>query len=473
MVTEVPSGRMCPGYSCLRGGAKAWRLLTGFLMIGIVATAGTRAGSVTPTASGLVQPTGVAELGDLPRTVAEIELAVKSFEKRDFDACLQQLAKAVKLHPELPPPHALFAKLAFLGNQTGLIRPALERAVGEDADHPEVYILFGNLALVEGQLTDGAVHFEKAKALAGSQRWTADQRTRFERLCHQGNAFVAESRGDWKGARAALAAWLEQEPGNARARHRLGRALFGVGKYEEAHAELARAAGADPAVEPAAVVMAWLYSRERDFKKAGEWMDYAVKVAPGSAQVRIAVASWLLEQGRAEEARAHLEVAAKLDSKSAEVRRMLGLAARERKDLAAAEQVFQALSDESPADAWARNQLAMVLAEQPDDARKRRAVELAELSVRQDPKAVDALTTLGTVYYRIKRLDDAEKLLKAVVASGKGNSDAAYMLALVQADRGRSDGAAALIKTALKAPGLFVFRSDAQQWLDHQPTKAK
>ena len=50
---------------------------------------------------------------------------------------------------------------------------------------------------------------------------------------------------------------------------------------------------------------------------------------------------------------------------------------------------------------------------------------MAEFSVRQNPNALDALVTLGTVYYRLKRLDDAEKVLQAVYNSGKGNSDAA------------------------------------------------
>jgi tetratricopeptide (TPR) repeat protein len=444
------------------------------LAIGLVATAvgWARAGSVTAS-SGVDQPTGAADLGDLPRSVAEVDQAVKSFQKREFDACLQQLGKAVKAHPELPPPHALLAKLAFLANQVEMIRPALERAVAEDGQHPEVYILFGNLALVDGRLTDGAVHFEKARGLAASQRWTAEQRKRFARLCCQGEALVAESRGDWKGARTALAGWLEQEPANAHARHRLGRALFGVGEYEKAHAELVKAAEPDATIEPAAITMGWLYTRDRDLKKAGEWMDYAVKLAPESVRVRMGVASWLLEQGRADEARAHAEAAARIDPKSSEVRRMLGLSARERKDFASAEQVFQALALESPGDAWVRNQLALALAEQDDDAKRRRALELAELSVRQNPNAVDALTTLGTVYYRIRRLDDAAKVLQAVIASGTGNSDAAYVLARVRSDQGHPESARTLLRTALSAPGLFVFRNDAQQWLDRFPTPAK
>ena len=205
------------------GRSERRRALVGLLAIGIVAAAMGRAlaGPVT-VSTGVGQPTTAADLGDLPKTVAEVGEAVKSFEKRDLDACLKQLVKAVKDHPELPPPHALLAKLAILSNQAAMIRPALERAVAEDGQNPEVYILFGNLALMEGRLTDGALHFDKGRALAAAPRWTAEQRKRFERLCNQGDAYVAELRGDWKTARTALTAWLEQEPADPHARQRWG-----------------------------------------------------------------------------------------------------------------------------------------------------------------------------------------------------------------------------------------------------------
>jgi hypothetical protein len=102
------------------------------------------------------------------------------------------------------------------------MRQALERAVAEDGEHPEVFILFGNLALMEGRLADASVHFEKARILAAAKRWTADQRKRFDRLCHQGDAFVAESRGDWKGGEdgprrlAGAAAGSCRRPASAR-----------------------------------------------------------------------------------------------------------------------------------------------------------------------------------------------------------------------------------------------------------------
>jgi Flp pilus assembly protein TadD len=59
-----------------------------------------------------------------------------------------------------------------------------------------------------------------------------------------------------------------------------------------------------------------------------------------------------------------LDATVKLGPLAGETKRRVGPAARQRKDLAQAEKVFQDMADESPADARARNPLALVLAEQ-------------------------------------------------------------------------------------------------------------
>lgn len=474
-----PGGRLGPAASRV-GRSRGQRTVVRLAAIGLVAASVAAASAGTsalarpvsgPSSPG--QPTEAADLGDLPRTVPEVGQAIKSFEKRDIDACLKQLAAAVQAHPELPPPHALLAKVATLKGQPALVRPALERAITEDRQHPEVFLLFGNLALMEGRTTDGAVHFEKARGLAAAKRWDATQRKRFDRLCCQGEAVVAEARGDWEAARTALIAWLEQDPTNARARERLGRALFGLGQYKTAYDELTKAAQADASIDPAAITLMWLYARSGDPRKAAEWMEYAVKNAPDSVRARIGIAGWLLEQGRSEEARIHVEAAAKLDPRSDQVRRMVGLAARQRKDPAAAEKAFQSLEQESPGDSWLRNQLALALAEQDDPARRRRALELAELSVRQDPNSIEALTTLGIVCYRNHRLDDASQILQAVYGSGRASSDALYFLALTRSEQGRLEGLSSLLKASLDAPGVFVFRDEARRWLDRLTATSK
>jgi tetratricopeptide (TPR) repeat protein len=440
-------------------------LRSSVVAIGIALAAATSvlAGSVTLNGLG---PGPAVEIDEASRSILDVKQAIKSFEKRDFDVCLAQLTLARKAHPELPPPHALFAKLAFLSNQGPLIRPALESAIGEDPEHPEIFILFGNLALAEGRLTDASVHFEKARGLSAGKQWTADQRNRFDCLSLQGDAVVAESRGDWKAARAALAGWLKHEPGNAAARQRLGKSLFHVHEHDAAYAELEQAAKADGALEPPPITMAWLLTRGGNLKKAEEWINYANKTAPESLAVQMGSAAWLLEQGRGDEAATHAESAAKLDPKSIAVKRLMGLSARQRKDFGQAEQLFEGLAHDAPADAWIRNQLALALVRQTDETKRRRALALAELSVRQNPKAADSLATLGTVYFRLNRLDDAEKLLAAVFQNGQSQSDDVLSLARVLAARGKKDVVVPLLKKALAASGLFLERNEAKRWLE-------
>ncbi len=432
-----------------------------------------RAGSVLQTLEWLEKNGVRGEGGASAEPPVALDQATKSFQAGDFETCLKQLSHAVRAQPELPPAHALFAELASQNDQVALMRPALERAFGEDPAHPRVFVLFGDLALREGRWTDAALHFAKATVLASAPRWTAAQRDQFERLCLQGQAAVAEGRGDWKAAKAALDDWLKLEPADARARQRLGKALFRLDQWDAAYRELKRAAGDDATLEPAAISMAGLYTAAGDVNNAEKWLDYAVKTAPDSIRVRIERAAWLLDRGRVEEARADAEAAARIDPKARDARRLLGIAARARKDLAAAQTILEALDRESPGDAWARNQLALVLAEQTDDAKRRRALELAEELARRAPNDPEALTTLGTVYYRLRRLDAAESLLNAVLASGRASSETAYILARVRADRGHPEGAPALLDAALSAPGLFVFRDDARQWLDRLALKSK
>ena len=219
--------------------------------------------------------------------------------------------------------------------------------------------------------------------------------------------------------------------------------------------------------------MGLLHARAGDSKKAGEWMEYAVQAAPGSPLAQLALASWMLEQGRADLAQAHADLAFQLDPKSSDARRLLGLVARVRRDFAKSELIFQVLADQSPGDVSLRNQLALVLAEQADQGKGRRALELVELSVRQDPEGPDTLATLADVYYRLQRLDDAEKLLQTVVDSGQASSDTAFTLALVKASRGHPEVALTLLKAALAAPGLFIHRDDARQWLDRLESSAR
>jgi tetratricopeptide (TPR) repeat protein len=459
------------------GGARrpSWSGLLALGMMAMLSPASVpsaRAGSVWLTLDMVV---GQGESGAAGMTAAApspkvgaLERAVASFDRGDYESCLKDLGEAARTDAALLPAPIALARLAIQKDRADLVRPALERAVREIPDHPEVYFLFGELAVREGRWTDAALHFNRGRDLAAADRWAGEPRRGYERRRLQGEARIAEARGDWEAAKAALEGGLRVDPDDATTRHRLGRALFHLAQYDPAYEELQRASGSDQAhaLDPPAITMGWLFQEAGDRAKAGEWMDYAARSAPGSAPAHLGLAAWLQDQGRAAEARPHAAEAVRLDPRSAAARRLLGLIERTSNQLDRAREIYQALAREAPEDPWICNELALVLAEQPDEARRREALELAERNVRRAPGSPEALATLGLVYHRLRRLDEADAVLQAVVASGQASSDALYTLARVRADRGRAGDAPGLLKAALAAPGFFAARDQARSWLE-------
>ena len=67
--------------------------------ITLAAASVARAGTIPQWPSNGVSPGFGAEVDDLSKSIVEVNEAIKSFQKRDLDTCLQQLTKAVKAHP--------------------------------------------------------------------------------------------------------------------------------------------------------------------------------------------------------------------------------------------------------------------------------------------------------------------------------------------------------------------------------------
>jgi tetratricopeptide (TPR) repeat protein len=401
----------------------------------------------------------------LPKEVEELNKALASFQKADYEQCLKFLEAAGKKHPDLLPPRLILAKLFLVNNQLPQGRAALEQAAIESPSHPELYLVFGRLALQEGRLTDAQLHFDKAIELAKEGKWNEQLRQTFQGDAQDGLAGVAEHRHDWTAAAAVLSARLKLTPKNGVARQRLGMALFHQGKRDQAADELLHASRDDRKLEPAPLILVRLYTEMGNRDHAAKWLAYGIEQNPKDPRVHLGQARWLLEQNRATEAQRAVEVAAKLDAQSREVQWLNGLIAWHLKDYAAAEQTFQALFQDTPGDFAVSNQLALALVEQANDSKRRKALQLAEINARLYPRSGEALSTLGLVYSRLDRLDEAEKALRAALSGGSGSSDTVYYLACLLTERGQSEEAKRLLKLSLGASGHFAFRKEAREKL--------
>jgi tetratricopeptide (TPR) repeat protein len=432
---------------------------------GIVAGCGAgRAGEVTPPAQAAQPPAQ----GGVPADEA-IGAAAREVRAGRPDEALRLIREQAGKHPEWSPPRVILARLLFDAGQAPAGRRALEQAVAELPDNPDVYLSFGALALTEGRLSDAKLNFEKAQALIGSGKW-ADERARgFRREVAAGLAAVAEAREDWESARRWLTALLEIEPKNGPMRQRLGRALFNLDKVDEAFAALKQAVQDTPALDPAAVAMGWLYTQKADRKKAEEWFDSARKLEPQNARVHRARAAWLLDQGRTPEAKAAVEEAAKLEPGAKDGERLRALIAWHLGDAAEAQRILEPLHREAPADFAVANLLALSLVDQDDKDRRARGLQLAEVDARQSPRSADAIATFGWALYRSGRVDQAEQALRQAVSGARTTPDIAYYLARVLADKGHNDDARKLLQSATGLTGAFAHRKDADALLKSLP----
>ena len=365
----------------------------------------------------------------LPNGVPQIERITERFKVGDYEGCLASLKDAAAGHPELPPGRLMFAKLCLMMDQSAKGREALELAAVENPDVPETYIVFGRLALQDNRLTDAQLQFDKAIGLAASGSWSDPMRKGFLAEAYSGLAGVAEKRKDWPAAATSLAAWLKLEPKSGQARGRLAEILFRQGEHARAHGELEQAVSNDPTLEPAAILMAHFFTEEGNLAKAGEWMEYAVRVAPDNAKTHLGYAAWLVDRGRNKQAKTQAETAARIDPASQEAKSLIGVIAWQLKEYQVAERTLQELHVENPgnfsvSDLWAR-----CLAELPSDAQRMRAWQVAQINAKLYPSSAEALTTLGWIAYRRGQVNQAEQSLRAALASGNASSETAYYLA--------------------------------------------
>ncbi len=398
--------------------------------------------------------------------------AVAAFRRNDL-AKTQDILKEARIRfPDLPPLTFMLAELYLTHSNIPAGRAELEKVAVEDPEYPGTYLMFANLALSEGRITDAKLLLERAQSLEKEVK-DPDRLRTLQTNIRSGKVTLYEARKDWLAVIESANEWLKIDPKSGRARQRLARALLAKGQPQEAARELELARSEDKKLATADIAMATFYSEFGDLKSAEEALLRAAKAQPKDPLVQQAVANWLLTQDRAQDALPFITESLKLDPTSTDARYAAGLIARQMRDYNTAESSFESVLRDAPANFAASNQLALVLAEQEDEAKHRRAVEIAEVNARQYPRNGEAVATLGWAYYRSGKLEQAEKSLQTAISGGRATSDTAYFMAHVMADRGRIDDAARLLQGALRAPGTFAFRKEAQAWLDRITSKPK
>jgi tetratricopeptide (TPR) repeat protein len=408
-------------------------------------------------------PTGESVAAPRAAAVQPLAEALARFKAGDTAGSLKALRVAVAANAELPPAQVLLAQWFSQAEQAGPMRAALDRAVAEEPNDPEAYVLLSDVALGEGRLTDAELLCYRAYTLLQSFQRSARRKKLLLPRVFANLAAASEAREDWRNAQKYLAAWVAAEPENPVAMQRVGQVLFRLGQLSEALDCFRLAAKRDPNLLAPEVILGRLYEQAGQRDKASQSMAAAIAARSKDLQVRLAVAQWALETGQYGEAYKHAEAAAQLAPDSAEARHLRGLVCLMQRDFTGAEEIFAAALKQAPTSFSARNNLAVALAEQLSPVQRRQALEHAQINVRQHPRQPDAYSTLGWTLYRLGARDEAERALLMASFSGMMSPDTAYFLARIAVDEGRPDDARPLLQTALTTKGLFLLRKEAEE----------
>jgi tetratricopeptide (TPR) repeat protein len=389
--------------------------------------------------------------------------AMALFKAHDYEGALKVWKQAAHRNVDLPPAQVIMTHLFLESRMTKEAQRAIEQAAIDDPKDPEVYLLMAGLAA--NDLSKADAMLKKANDLLPGFTKSERRKKQLTAQIIGGRASVTAARGDWAGSQQALEEFLKLDPKNVVAMQRLAYCLMQLKDSNGALAKLRTAAKLNPKMLPPETVMAQFCQRARDQEGASKWMAAAVAASPKDIGTRLAASQWALELGDLDEARNQAVEAARINPKSFDTKILQGTIAVFEKNFLAAELFFDSALKQAPDNLAVSNNLALVLAEQNEDTKHRRALELAEANLKRFPKMPEVASTYGLVLYRLGRLDDAEKALKGAASIADSDLDTAYAMALVAMDRGRKAEAIKLLETGLKNRKAAMFRRDATQML--------
>ena len=404
---------------------------------------------------------------DAPKESADEKKAREAFLAGKLDDALKALQAAGKGNPVLAPPKVILAQWCLETQQGQQARLLIEQAAAEDPTHPQVLLTNGSFALAEGRVTDTILSCLEALKQADNPRWDATRKKAFQREARLGlvTAYESQLRGDFASAKTHLVALLDADPKNALLRQRLARANFFLTRYDDVFADLKTAFKDDPTLEPPELTLAQWWKGKPDFAKAEDWYAKAVAAHAGSAKVHRGFAAYLLERGRMDLGKAHLDAAKKIEPNTRDTKALEGLFARYAKDYATATRIFEELHREYPSFPFALTNLSLVLAESGDTNSLRRANELAEAYAKQNQRSAEARAIFAYCLFKSGRTADAEKVARSAMGLEATTPDAAYFVAKILADRGDNEQAQKIAKAACDSTGAFVYRKEGQALL--------
>jgi len=360
-------------------------------------------------------------------------------------------------------PEVVLVQLLFAGGNAHEGRRLLEQFAAKEPRRIDVYLIFTELAVGEQRWFDAWNLGNTAERLQSPQNWTASLKERVKNRLMVLKATSSEGRLDWTTARDTylqLATAKEDRSeiweGLARCEYKLGDIDKSLSYFQKIRASLKKTL-----IPSFAIAM--LYESDGNVIKAEEYFQKAIATANATTReltpAKLAFARFLIWSNRPSDAKTYLDTEI-ADSSSSETERLFltAMVARMEQRFTDAQEILSRLHQQDSTSYPIGNNLALVLIESDQESLRGRALQIAEVNVRNNPRLVDAWATLGYVQFRLGDVASAEKSLNTSIQNGQLSRDAAFYLAKIKQSMGIKDDAKKLFDTAVTLPGPVFYQ---------------
>ncbi|PKO73954.1 MAG: PEP-CTERM system TPR-repeat protein PrsT [Betaproteobacteria bacterium HGW-Betaproteobacteria-17] len=322
----------------------------------------------------------------------------------------------------------------------------LKNAVAEDDKNPEARYELGKLYLEQSDLASAEKEFRRARE-AGYE----------ENAVNPMIARALLGQRDFERVLDELPAPVASDPATATLQALRATAQLGLGRKEDARKTLQQAQQVAPGNAEVHLALAQLALADGDADKAMQTLDQALRIDPGHRDSLLLKADLLRATGKPVDAAAAYHDVLKVDPRHTNARLALAGIALADDKLADARREVDAALQASPNNLQARYIQALIdfREKKTERARDRLAAVL-----KSAPNYLPALLLGGSIEYALGNLQTAEAHLNKVAKATPNNLYALRLLAATQLRLGRPDDAANTIAPAVRAatgdPGVLL-----------------
>ncbi len=401
----------------------------------------------------------------------DVEVAVIKFKSGDFDSARESLAAACKSHPQLAPADVMMSLLYLSVGRRTDAEAALERAIVDQPDDPEAYVLVADLALVDGRLVVADLGYNRGEKLLENCKSNAHRYQNLKIRLNAGLASLKEARGQFDLAANHLNEWIALDPKSPIAWGSLGRVSFHRKDYKAATNAFTKLNELDKDTPPVEIAMGRLFWEAGMREEARRSMEWAVKNAGDDMRARLTVAEWALNAGLIEMATENAKAVLKKDNESVGGHVLSARIARQTGNYDEAETILTKAVLRWPDHFLVTNELARALAASADAKKRNTGLDYARRNFqaytnRNTDVGREAMLTFAWLLFQNGRAAEAEAVLFMLPDGSVISNENAFYAANIYSKQGKNAIARSALDAAISSDVAFPGKDDAKKLLD-------